>query len=160
MSEPVPDTVPANGATATPAPAPELSPKEKRALREKARREFRASERERLAAEAAAAAPAPEKETTADPSRTDGQRASDAAVFLRGVLFPFLSLLAYPFGYRLKLADFTEAKAREDAACWVPVARRYRFIDLLILWAGVPARIVARVRELVERREPKPEKTS
>jgi hypothetical protein len=151
---------------AAPVKPPELRAEEKRALREQARREFRAAERERLEAAAKPAAPAAGKATAtpgaapapADPDRTDAQRAADAAVFLRGFLLPVLSLLAYPFGWRLRVESFTAEQAREDAAAWVPVARRYRWVDLVITWAGVPARLVARVRELAERRAPKESK--
>ncbi len=153
----VPDTVPP-AVPATPKAA-ELTPKDKRALREQARREFKAAELERLAAaspvKGQAEPPPSQADAPADSTRTDAQRAADAAVFLRGFLMPLLSLLAYPFGWSLDLAKFTEAQAKEDGAAWVPVARRYRWVDVLITWAGVPARITARVRELAQRRPPK-----
>lgn len=161
MSDPKP-TAPA------PAPVapklPELTGAEKKALREQARREVKAAEKARLEAEAekkAAPAPATKAAALAAPlqleaDRTDTQRVADAANFLRGVLMPIIGVLAFPFGYRLRLADFSPEKAREDATAWVPVVRRYRWIDLVITWAGVPARIVSRVRELAERRTNEP----
>ncbi len=88
-------------------PAVELTPKDKKALREEARRAFKAAEVARIAAKTAPA-PAPAGATTPaaapaplDPARTDAQRTADAAVFLRGVLFPLLGLGAFLFGYTL-----------------------------------------------------------
>jgi len=144
-----------------PPKAPEPTPAEKRALREQARREFRAAERARLEAEAKAKAgpapgeaKAPAAAADAGPARTDADRVADTAHFLRGVFMPVLSVLALPFGYRLRLADFTAEKATDDAAAWLPIVRRYRWLDLVVTWAALPSRIVARVRELAERRPP------
>lgn len=167
-------TPPAAAAPGTPAgtkpgtrPAPgELTPADKRALREKARREFQAAERERLAAEKAAKTGAPAAGTKAAPgaaetpppaeldARTDAQRQADAAVFLRGVVWPVASVLAWLFGW--ELGDLTDAMAKDDAASWVPLARRYRWLDLAFTWAGAPARLAGRVRELAHRRQAKP----
>lgn len=156
-TQPKPATPPA----ATRAPElPELSAADKKALREQARREFRAAERERLEAQAAGKAPPPKAGATApapadadqvDPTRTDAQRAADAAAFLRGVVWPIAGLAAWLFGY--DLGELTEAMAREDAASWVPLARRYRLVDLAITWAGAPARLIARVKALKTKRE-------
>lgn len=145
--------------------APELSPKEKRALREQARREFKAAERARLAAERApedagtpASAPAPVAAAAAappaPPERTDADRARDAALFLRGVLFPLLSILAGVVGYQLTLDKFTEAQAADDAKAWVPILGRYAWLDRLVAAVTLPARTVARVRELARKKEP------
>lgn len=157
MSDTTPDT--ANG-TAAPAPAapPELTAKEKRALREQVRRDFKAKEAERLGVEAAKKAPAKEAEPEKqDPARTDAERAADAAVFLRGVVWPLTALGAWLFGY--DLGELTEAMAREDAAAWVPLARRYRWLDLLVTWASAPARLIRRVRDLARKRAaPEPPK--
>ena len=151
-----PAVSPAVPPAAAPAPAVELTPADKKRVREEARREFKARELARIAAKSApaaapAGAPAPAAASTpADPTRTDAQRAADAAVFLRGVLWPFLGVGAYLAGYTLR--EFTVAMSVEDAASWVPLARRYRWVDLLITWAGAPARVLARVRELAQKR--------
>jgi len=139
-----------------------LSRKEERAAREAARRLVVAKEAARIEADraakaagtpggtpAAAAAPGP-----VAPLRTDADRARDAAAFLRAVLMPMVALLALPFGYRLDLAAFTDAQAAEDARAWVPLLAKYGWLDRLCTWAGAPARIVARVRELARKREP------
>jgi hypothetical protein len=160
---------PAAAAPAAKPPAVELTAKEQRALREEARREarakFKAAEVERLTdaeakkrgvpapSSAPAAAPSPAGEPL-DPNRTDGDRRADAAVFLRGVVWPLLSLGSLLLGF--DLGELTEAMAKEDAASWVPLARRYRWLDLLFTWAGAPARLIARVKELKRKREPKP----
>lgn len=160
---------PAKRADTPPAPVPaelppvELTAEAKKKLREQARREaeakFKATEVERLMAAKTGAAPPPKVAPGApaaepvDPNRTDAMRAADAAVFLRGVLWPVLSVLALFTPW--ELAELTEAMSKEDGAAWVPVARRYRWVDLLITWAGVPARLVARVRSLAVRRKPK-----
>lgn len=170
MTTPAPAPRP-NGATPPAAPAAEveLTAKELRALREEARREakgkFKAAEVERLTTAEAkkrgvpaptsapgAVQPSPAAEPI-DPTRTDGDRRADAAVFLRGVVWPVASLGAWLFGY--DLAELTEAMAKDDAASWVPLARRYRWLDLLFTWAGAPARLIARVKELKRKREPK-----
>jgi hypothetical protein len=142
------------------APA-ELTAKEKRAARERARRAVEAEERERIKAaraeKEAAPASAPAAATPAAPAaptRTDEDRARDAAAFLRGVVFPVLALFAPLFGHRLELAAFSETAAAEDARSWVPLCVRYRWLDLLVSWATMPARLVARVRELARPKEP------
>lgn len=163
-----------NGAAspAAPAAAPpvELTAKEQRRVREEARREalakFKAAEVERLTAaeakkrgtpapsqSAAGTAPAAAPAEPLDPTRTDADRRADAAVFLRGVVWPVASLGAWLFGY--DLAELTEAMAKDDAGSWVPLARRYRWLDLLFTWAGAPARLIARVKELKRKREGK-----
>jgi hypothetical protein len=137
---------------------PELSPKDKKRVREEARREFKAAELERLgkAAEKKTALAAPSAASAAapvEPTYTDAQLREAAAVFLRGVLFPVLSVLVLPFGFRLELEKFTEPASRDDAAAWVPVLRLYGWLRTVVVWASVPARLVARVRELKVRRE-------
>lgn len=151
---------------AAPSSAPvavvELTPKEKRAAREAARRAVIQAERERIEAARAATAPADAPTRAAAPTaqldqpkpRDDDERAADAAIFLRGVLFPLLAVLATVFsGFRLDLEKFTAKQAEDDARAWVPVLRRYRSLDVLVTWVGVPARLVSRVRELAVRKE-------
>lgn len=165
----MPDVKPVLEAVPDPVPGvPELTAKEKRALREEARREFKASEKARIAATSTAgkkAAPAegaapsaaasPAAPPLVAPDRTDAERAKDAAVFLRGVVWPFLALVAGLFGFHLDA--LTEPAAAEDGRAWVPLARRYRVIDALFTWGSAPARLVARVRELGSRRPKPPE---
>jgi hypothetical protein len=161
-SKSVPEAVPVEAANV------KLSPADKKALREQARREFRTAERERLEAEAAAkagGAPKPAAATStpapgtpaaaAAPERKPDDSTRDCAVFLRGVLMPLVALLARPFGFTLDLAAFTEAKAAEDAKAWLPLLRLYPAVDRAIAWVSAPARLVARVRELAKPREPK-----
>lgn len=152
----------------------ELTPKEQRALREEARREarskFKEAEVERLTAaeakkrgvpapsSAPAAAPSAPAAEPLDPTRTDADRRSDAASFLRGVVWPLLTLGSWIFGY--DLGELTEKMAAEDAASWVPLARRYRWLDLAFTWTGAPARLIARVKELKRKREPKPKEST
>lgn len=147
-----------------------LSPKEKRALREQARRAVLAEEKARIAAAraperaATPAAPVPAASSGSEPpappptttERTDDDRVKDAAAMLSGVLFPLLSLCALPFGYHLALDEFTDAKALEDAKSWVPLLRRYRWLDLACTWVGMPARLIRRVRELARPRSAPP----
>jgi hypothetical protein len=160
---------PPTRAAAQTEPTAGLSPKERRAARERARREVQAAERARIAAARAPEGPitppgTPEASTAAVEAprapgalvRTDEERARDAAIALRGVLLPAVALLASLFGYRLALEDFTEAKAAEDARAWVPILARYRWLDVAVTWASAPARLLARVRELARKVEPKP----
>lgn len=158
----VPETVPAAVPDAPASPGlPELTPKDKKRLREEVRREFKAAERERMekaAASKTGAAPseksaAPAASSAPEPEFTDPQLRENAAHFLRGVLFPFLALLALPFGYRLDLKKLTEAQARDDAAAWVPVLRLYGWLRAVVTWTAVPARLFARLRELAVKRE-------
>lgn len=154
MSEPTSPELASPAPTA--APAVELTLKEKRALREQARREFKASKRAELAAQDGAKAAPPAggaAPATAAPQRTDDERTRDAAVFLRGVLFPLLSVVALLIGYRLD--PLSETAAAEDATAWVPILRRYGWADSLVTWVGAPARLVARLRQLAHRKEPK-----
>lgn len=150
---------------AQPSAGNKLTPAEKRALREQARREFKAQEAARFAAAkagtdggtpaAAAGGPAAAPGTPPDPStRTDADRARDAAVALRGVLMPVAGLFAGFFGYDLVLEEFTEKQAGEDARAWVPILARYRWLDVAVTWMSAPARLVARVRELARKRPP------
>lgn len=153
------------------APPVKLSPKQRKALREQARRDALRAERERIEAKrasdradtraaapeaapppapAAVAAPPP---PSADPSRTDEDRARDAGMFLRGVVMPLASFVAGFFGHRLELAAYTEAQALEDGKSWVPLMCRYPWLDSLVTWASAPARFIARVRGLAK---PKP----
>jgi len=141
---------------------PKLSPKEMRAAREAARREVVAKEAARIEAARAAAqggtpegTPAAKDEAPATPDRTDADRLKDATAMLRGVLFPVLGVVSLLFGYTLDLDAFTDTKAAEDARAWVPLLRRYRWLDLACTWVGAPARTIARVRELAKRREQK-----
>jgi hypothetical protein len=152
-----PGTVPAA------VPPFKLKPDEVRALREQARREVLAEEKDRIAKDRAAKgkapAPAAKAEPPAgapstpaelDPARTDAHRAADAAMFLRGVLWPVVGGVAWLVGWDVD--PYTAAMAAEDSTAWVPLARRYRVVDLVITWAGVPARLMARIKELAHRR--------
>jgi hypothetical protein len=164
------DTHGTNGA-AVPTPAPELalpepSAKEKRRIREEARREFKAKELARIEAASTKTKGAPAEKTATEapakplePEFTDAQLRENAALFLRGVLFPVLSVLARPFGYRLDLASFSEAQAREDGAAWVPVLRLYGWLRTVVSWTAIPARLTARVRDLARKREAAKEAT-
>jgi hypothetical protein len=153
-------------------PAVVLTPKQRRAAREVARREVIAAERARIEAERAGSspAPAPEPEPTSAPDapaplappapavelgqRSDADREGEAAVFLAGVLFPTLAFLASWFTpWRLDLERFTEAHAREDAKAWVPLMRRYVWLDRAVAFTTAPARIIRRLRELKVRKE-------
>lgn len=158
MTDPTPDTAGTNGAAA------ELSAKDKRKLREQARREaeaaFKAAEVERLKAErgitAAPAKPAPAPAVQPAPAPdvpADAVLASWAAVFLRGVLYPVISLGARLFGGRLDLDRYTVTRAEADASAWVPLLREYSTLRALVKWTTVPARVVATARELFKRDE-------
>jgi hypothetical protein len=163
VTEPVTrDSAPVPAVTRAPSDAAELTDAEKRALREQARRAFIAEQKARLAKTASAASPAKKKgaepaaiaDEPVTPGRSDEDRARDAAMFLRGVLWPVLALGAVLFGYRLE--PLSDEAALEDGKSWVPVARRYRWFDVLITWASAPARVVARVKELARKEPPKP----
>lgn len=162
----MPDVKPVLEAVPDPVPGvPELTAKEKRALREEARREFKASEKARIAATSTAGKKAAPAEgaapaAAAEPEYSDAQLREATAHFLRGVLFPLLSVLVLPFGYRLDLAALSDAHARDDAAAWLPMLRLYGWLRAVVTWTAVPARLVARVRELARKREKKapPEK--
>jgi hypothetical protein len=161
-SKGVPEAVPADAVEEA---KRKLAPKDLKAIREQARREVRAAEKERLEAEAAAksGAPKPPAATStpgtpaaaAAPERKPEDSTRDCAVFLRGVLMPIVALVARWAGYTLDLAAFTEAKAAEDAKAWLPLLRLYPAVDRAIAWVSAPARLVARVRELAKPREPK-----
>lgn len=156
-ASPPPSPVPA----AVPAPVA-LTPAEKRALREKARREFQATERERLAVTAAEKAGAP----AAKPKATPGVDAlpSDipppdvlvgwVAVFLRGVVYPVLSLAAHlpPMRGRLDLARYTPAMARDEAAAWLPLVQEYATFRAVVRWTTIPARLLENVHDLFTRK--------
>lgn len=170
MSRPVPENVPeaVPSAEAIEEAKRKLSAKDVKAIREAARREVKAEEKARIEAElrektggaakpaAPAAAPGAAAAPAAAPERKPEDSARDCAVFLRGVLFPLLALVARPFGYRLDLAAFTEAQAAEDAKAWVPLLRLYPTLDRVVAWVSAPARVVARVRELARPREKEP----
>lgn len=142
----------------------ELDAREKRRQREKRRRdklEAAAAKRaERAAAKAAALeareakAAAPELEQhQAEPeleARTDTQRGEDLAAMLSGVVWPLLSFVAGIFGW--ELAALEEGEAKRDALAWVPIARRYRWLDLAATWAAAPARLLARVKAKATRK--------
>lgn len=159
MSEPKgPETsAELEGATAPEAPAANLTPRERRAIREQERKAFRAQVRAELAAKTGAkdakGPPAPKAaapEAPAEPERTDAARAADAAAFLRGVVWPVVSLFAGLLGYRL--AELTEGEAADDAAAWVPLCRRYRWLDVTVTVAAMPARLIGRVRTKASRK--------
>jgi hypothetical protein len=142
-------------------PAPE-----KKKIRESARRIVKAREIERIEAERAekgkapapkasasnASAPAPE----ADRTRTDDQRAKDAAEFLTGCLYPLAALVAWFTPWKLDLAKVSDAQALDDGRAWVPLARRYAFVDGLITWASLPARLGRRIRAMASPRSKAP----
>jgi hypothetical protein len=157
VSDATPETPGTNGGTV------ELTPKEKRALREQARREVLTAEKERIAKERAAKdAPAtPSGAPTPAPAPdipADAVLVSWAAAFLRGVLYPAISLGVRVLRVgRLDLALYTDARAKDEAAAWVPLLREYDTLRGVVKWMTVPARVVATVRDLFRSRESKPD---
>lgn len=141
------------------APAP-LTPYQRRKAREREREAAREKRRAARQTKAIGSAQDPSTEGSKRPSvaeapeRSDRERAADLAVFLSGVIWPVLSLVSRIFGWDLSPLD--AAEAAEDAAAWVPAARRYRWLDIAATWAAAPARLVARVRQHAKRRERKP----
>jgi hypothetical protein len=148
--------------TATPAAeAPQLDARARKAARERERRRMAKEQRERLRetapAEPAASAPAAAPAALDAPAgRTDDDRARDLAVFLRGVIYPVLAVVAMFTPWRLDLAAFKDADAEEEARAWVPLARRYGWLDSLCTWASAPARMVGTVRRISRRKDGAP----
>lgn len=165
MSDPVaiPSAAPPPGPQALPtleaAPA-ELTPWQRRKMREAEQRRKREERRQRRAELAAAklqeaAAPMPAAEPVAPmPERTDADRARDLAVFLSG-LWLILRALAALLGW--KVAPLTEPEAAEDAKSFVPMARRYPAFDSLCTWVAAPVVIVRRIAAKVSRKGSVPE---
>lgn len=144
---------PETTATTAEAPAVELSAKERRALREKARREFHAAQRAELEAKAGGKAKATTEPAKApEPERTDEHRAEDAAAFLSGVVWPIVGLLWRLFGWQLDKLTATEAA--EAGHGFVVFLRRWRALDLVTQWAGAPARLARLIATKTKRREP------
>lgn len=158
-AEPAPESVPAPAEPASPGPAQkpvELSAYQRRKEREREReRKREATKAKRAEREATKPKESAAKEGDGEPARADENRARDAAVFLRG-LFRVASLFAFLFGYRV--VPLTRDEAREDAGSWVPLARRYRWFDLAITWAGAPVSLVERLGAHLERRADVPTK--
>ena len=152
--------------TATAPTGAELTAREKKAARERARRAFQKSLREQAAAAAAPTNAAPAGAESAPPTgdappapssaRGDDDRARDLAVFLRGVVYPILAVVALFTPWRLDLSQFTDADAAEEARAWVPLARRYAWLDNVCTWASAPARMVQTVRRIARRKDAAP----
>lgn len=109
--------------------------------------------RAKRAAKAAAAAPAPAKEkpdADEDDDRDDAQRARETGGAWRLTL-RIVSLILWPFGWRLE--PLTDKECAEDVQLLAPLARRHRWLDMLIRYAALPYLLVERVVSKAKRRE-------
>jgi hypothetical protein len=163
MSGTAPDTDGTNGTATAAAPVHELTAKERRAAREEARRQVVAAEKARLQAAALAkdgkAPPATASAPAApvapvEPLPPDAVLVGWVAVFLRGVLYPVLSLGARLFRGSLDLRRYDEARAKAEAAAWVPLLKEYGWLRGVVKWTTVPAQVVATVRDLFNKAKP------
>ncbi len=144
---------PAAAPTGAPPPAPtELSAYQRRRERERERERkkeaarAKRADREVAKAKEEAATPA----APLDDDRDDAQRARETGGAWRLTL-RLVGWCLWPFGYRLE--PLTDKQVAEDTALLAPLARRHRWLDLLIRYAALPYLLVERIVTQLRRRE-------
>jgi hypothetical protein len=142
------------------APDDQLGPGQRRRKRnlERARaaekrRADRAAKKGTKPAAAAEPKPAADDDQVDDDDRDDEQRAREVGGFWR-LTIRLVSLLLYPFGWRLDA--LTEKECNEDVLLLAPLAKRHRWLDILVRYAALPYLLVERVISKARRRESPP----
>lgn len=130
--------------------------KEREAERTRKAAERRAAREAKKTKPAAAADDADDDQADDDEGRDDAQRARETGGFWRLTL-RVVSLLLMPFGYRLD--PLTDKECAEDVALLAPLARRHRWLDVLVRYAALPYLLAERIAGKVKKRDADPAKT-